>query len=177
MPSQNDPPAPPGFPNTYLQHTHQVHEEVSAWAEFCVAHALALLATSVVLLPFTIDHLGSIGPFRCSLLFGSLDMAADSPAAPPPPWTSDTFTSQPTSYQLYQDTLHYTPTTILPKANQQWQTALLNTCYGSTYHTHFPTQWAMQALTLNILIALITHSPTYSTTFQNNSMMHYNDAT
>ena len=62
-----------------------------------------------------------------------------------------------TSYQLYQDTLCYTPTMILPKANQQWQTASLNTCYSSTYHTHFPSQWAMQALTLNISIPLITY--------------------
>ena len=168
MPSQNDPPAPPGFPNTYLQHTHWVHE-VSAWAKFCVAHALALLATGMVLLPFTIDHLGGIGPFGCSLLFRSSDMAAVSPTAPLPPWTSDTFTSQPTSYQLYQDTLRYTPTTILPKANQQWQTASPNTHYGSTYHTHFPSQWAMQALTLNISITLITH-------LQHNIPKQLNDA-
>jgi hypothetical protein len=76
---------------------------------------------------------------------------------PPPPWTPDTFASQPASYQLYQDTLRYTPVAILPKANQQWLTALLNTRYGTTYHTHFPSQWATQALALNISIVLITH--------------------
>jgi hypothetical protein len=85
-------------------------------------------------------------------------MAAITPAMPLPPWTPDTFASQPASYQLYQDTLCYTPAAILPKANQQWLTASPNTHYSTTYHTHFPSQWAMQALTLNILmIALITH--------------------
>ena len=30
-------------------------------------------------------------------------------------------------------------------------------CFGSTYHTHMPSQWGSQALGLNISLALATH--------------------
>jgi hypothetical protein len=45
---------------------------------------------------------------------------------------------------------------LADKATQVWRTIRPSTRFGSTHHTHTPTQWALQALSLNISHALAT---------------------
>jgi hypothetical protein len=45
---------------------------------------------------------------------------------------------------------------LADKATQAWRTIRPSTRFGSTHHTHTPTQWALQALSLNISHALAT---------------------
>jgi hypothetical protein len=45
---------------------------------------------------------------------------------------------------------------LADKATQAWHTIRPSARFGSTHHTYTPTQWALQALSLNISYALAT---------------------
>ena len=135
-------------------HTNGAH------GKFSVPHAQLLLDHGIYLLPFTADHLGGLGPFAHHFLFG-LD-SSPPPPFPPPPWTQPTnFPSNPAAFRVFSHALHHAPSHLLPRADSAWRSSQPpNTpppCFGSTYHTHMPSQWASQALGLNLSLALATH--------------------
>ena len=160
-------PAPSGFPNANSTSTPWVHEE-SASRKFCVTHAPALLAHGISILPFTIDHLSGLRSFASAFLYGTSPSCKIQPAEPPPNWTPNTsqFKSNPAAYQLYTALHTHTPTAILPNANKNWSTATNSARYGSTYHTHTPSQWGTQALTLNLSISIADHIKTHMSLHQ-----------
>jgi hypothetical protein len=73
--------------------THNVHDD-SAKQMFNVPHAYALVTHNIILLPITIDHHGGLGPFATSFFFGQNNPTI-TVAAPPPSWSSQTFTHNP----------------------------------------------------------------------------------
>jgi hypothetical protein len=80
------------------------------------------------------------------------------PVASLPTFTANSFRSNPDGYDLFHDSTKHSPTAILPKASHYWhQSTHQPARYGSTYHTHTPTQWATQALALNLSKALALH--------------------
>jgi hypothetical protein len=66
--------------------THKIHDE-SVGQKFIVPQAYALHTHNIILLPFTIDHLGRLGPFATTFLFGDLTSAIIPAAGPLPIWT------------------------------------------------------------------------------------------
>ena len=136
---------------------HNADHEDSARAKIEVPHAKALLTHGVTILPFTIDHLGGLGSFACSFLVGTSTATALQPAEKAPPWTENDFRGNLPAFYLYQQIDAMAPTALFPKADKTWRTATNAARYGSTYHTQFPSQWAMQALALNTSIALAKH--------------------
>jgi hypothetical protein len=145
-------PVPPA-----LNPLFQVHED-SAKRKFNVPHAYHISHQNIILTPFTIDHLGGLGHFATKLLFGT--QTPSNP--PPPPWTIDTFRSNPEAHTLFQTSLYQTPSGILPRATHHWtHGAHEPTRFGTTYHTFTPTQWATQVLALNLSKALSHHLITH----------------
>ena len=104
-----------------------------------------------------------LGPFASAFLYGTSLSSKIQPAEPPPNWTPNTnqFKSNPAAYQLYTALHTHTLTAIFPNANKNWSTATNSTGYSSTYHTHTPSQWGTQALTLNISIGIADHIKTH----------------
>ena len=87
------------------------HQE-SARSKFCRDNdtAVHLLQNGIYLLPFTIDHLGSLGSFAHSILFHPDDLPHPFSSAVPPAWTDDHFgrnpsrsKKHPASFALYQN--------------------------------------------------------------------------
>jgi hypothetical protein len=142
--------------------TNKVHDE-SARQKFNVPHAYALLTHNIILLPFTIDHLGGLGSFATNFLFGEPTTAIIPTASSPPKWTPQSFPRNPDAYLLYLRTLEKCPTNILHSANHNWNMgAQVKRPFGSTYHTATPSAWAIQTLGLNLVKALAHHC--YNTT-------------
>jgi hypothetical protein len=139
--------------------THQVHDD-SAKLKFNVPHAHHLRYQGISLLPFMIDHLGGLGYQATDFLFGSQSQI---PAASlPPEWTTSTFRTNPEAYALFQDSLDTIPSGILPSATHHWQLGYPKPPrFGRTYHTYTPTQWATQALALNLTKTLSQHIITH----------------
>jgi hypothetical protein len=120
-----------------------------------VPHARALLTHGIILLPFTINHLSSTGHFGWSLFFDSNSSVP--PVAPKLQWTLASFPSQHAfAYKLFKQ-LNHLPTSLLAWANKTWCIASTDSRYGTSYHTHYPSQWATQALALNLSKTLIKH--------------------
>ena len=110
----------------------------------------AITDSRAVLIPFTIDHLGGLGPLALSFLF---DKDA-SPLPFPPPLQPDTlaFNNQASS-TAYLNALT-SPVALASKASSAWKQLHPTSRFGTTHHTHTPSQWALQALSLNISLAL-----------------------
>ena len=87
--TQTSLPAPSGFPNANSTSTPLFHKE-SALRKICIAHAQALLAHGVSILHFTINHLGGLGSFASTFLYGTPLSCKIQPAEPPPNWTPNT---------------------------------------------------------------------------------------
>jgi hypothetical protein len=137
--------------------THKVHDD-SARQKFNVPHAYALHAHNIILLPFTIDHLGGLGPFATTFLFGNLHNAIIPAAGPLPTWTPQSFPKNPDAYLLYRRTIENCPSNLLSLASHNWNLgAQVTRPFGSTYHTATPTSWALQTLGLNMVKALAHH--------------------
>jgi hypothetical protein len=138
--------------------THQVHD-FSARQKYNVPHAHLLLTHNIILLPFTIDHLGGLGFQATQFLFGT-----DVPAASQPPqWNTTSFRTNPAALDLFHHGDKHTPRAILSKASHQWNLeSPERQKFGRTYHTFTPTQWATQALSLNLCKALTHHLITHS---------------
>jgi hypothetical protein len=103
-------------------------------------------ANHIALIPFTVDHLGGLGPFAAALLFAP----RDSPLSPVPltPITAYNFTHAPavTAHNVaLASSLH-----VAHHANREWAINHPTTRFGQTYHTMTPQQWTMQSLSLNI---------------------------
>jgi hypothetical protein len=103
------------------------------------------------LLPFTVDHLGGLGPLFIPLVFHP----SRSPITQAPPITAPmlNFTNDQ-SLLAYQCAENNTNLHIADQATREWKIDPPMIPFGSTHHTFTPTQWAMQALSLNISHAL-----------------------
>ena len=110
----------------------------------------AITDSRAVLIPFTVDHLGGLGPLALSFLF---DKDA-SPLPFPPPLQHDTlaFNNQASS-TAYLNAIT-SPVALASKASSAWKQLHPTSRFGTTHHTHTPSQWALQALSLNISLAL-----------------------
>jgi hypothetical protein len=137
--------------------TNKVHDE-SARQKFNVPHAYALLTHNIILLPFTLDHLGGLGSFATTFLFGDPTTAIIPTASSIPKWTPQSFFRNPDAYLLYLRTIERCPKNILHSANHNWNMgAQTRRPFGSTYHTATPSSWAIQTLGLNLVKALAHH--------------------
>ena len=105
------------------------------------------------LLPFTVDHFGGLGPLSIPLLFHP----KRSPILPAPPLQPEmlNFTNEHSQIALSRS-IHNTNLHLADRATTTWKTVHPQLPFGSTHHTFTPTQWAMQALSLNISHALAT---------------------
>ena len=112
---------------------------------------------NTAILPFTIDHLGGLGPYAHSLLYGSKQH--HSCPTPPPPTAPISF-DHPQIQQLYNRTSALDPAFLL-SASHSWSHMQRNqasyTRFGTTYRTATPLQWGLQMLALNFSAALATH--------------------
>lgn len=134
----------------------KAHEN-SAKLKFNVSHANHLLFHDILLLPFTIDHLGGIGPHAHKFLYGTV------PPISFPEWSSTTFPTNPAARQLAQTVDKYMPQKIFQRATHAWtQGQQHQQPFGSSYHTRTPTNWATQALALNVTLALAKHLQLHS---------------
>ena len=125
--------------------------------KICVPYAKAFLIHGVTVLPFTVDHLGGLGSFASSFLFGSSATATIQPAEKAPLWTLQDFRFDQVAFSLYQQIDKIAPKALFPRADKTWRAATNSARYGSSYHTQFPSQWALQALALNISVGLAEH--------------------
>ena len=104
--------------------------------------AHALLSEGILLLPFTIDPFGGLGPSAHKFLFGK---------TPKPPFTLCLTGRRPAPHtRLLYAQLQAAPTALLTKA-----TKAANLPADPTTYT--PAKWAHQALGLNLSIALAKH--------------------
>jgi hypothetical protein len=107
--------------------------------------------SQATLLPFTVDHLGGLGPLSIPFLFHP----KRSPITHAPPITADMLSlSNDQSLYTFDRAVDSTNLHIADKATQIWKINHPKTPFGNTHHTFTPTQWAMQALSLNISHAL-----------------------
>jgi hypothetical protein len=135
--------------------THQVHDD-STKLKYNIPHAHHLRHQAIAILPFTIDHLGGLGYQATTFLFG--DQPQIPSAGQPPNWLPSHFRNNPEAYALYEDSTNIIPSGILPTATHNWQLGSPKSSrFGRTYHTYTPTQWATQALALNLTKALSHH--------------------
>ena len=115
-----------------------------------------LNANHITLLPFTIDHLGGLGHFTHSFLFGP-HPPTQFPTIPKPPWTHPNHFPHTPAFFAYQRALH-APPSLLPSASRAWKNQTRNTHrFGSSRSTTSPSHWAIQTLSLNISLALTSH--------------------
>ena len=145
-----------------IQLAHSVHHK-AARDKFCSSQprVKAINDHNLVLVPFTVDHLGGFGYFAHRLLFSPKKPLPLSPPPPPkPPWPDDRFGGtdartkpKPDSFQAYQTALR-APIGLIDRANDNWDSS---TRFGSSYHQHTPAQWALQHLALNVSSALVQH--------------------
>jgi hypothetical protein len=113
----------------------------------------AINRENITLLPFTVDHLGGIGFFSHSFLFGK---DPPFPKPPPPNFTVDNLPHLE-AFSAYQ-ALVQGPSGFLYKANKAWEDSQYRRLrFGATYHTSSPQQWALQCLALNISTSLANH--------------------
>jgi hypothetical protein len=134
-----------------------VHDD-SARQKYNVPHAHQLLTHNITLLPFTIDHLGGLGYQATQFLFGS----TLPPASLKPQWEPQSFRSNPDAFTLYQHSSQQMPNAIFSTATHKWNIGSpQHQRFGRTYHTFTPTQWATQALALNLCKALSHHLLTH----------------
>jgi len=102
---------------------------------------------NMILLPFTVDHLGAIGPLASRFLFGT----KPPPQSKPP---SFTFPGAQTAYETTTGPSGLTG--LFPRADAAWKEATPY-WFADTYHTMFPSQWAVKTLGLNIIHHLANH--------------------
>lgn len=108
-----------------------------------------LVNQNILFIPFSVDHLGGLGPLAHRLLFGPNDTKA-------PPWSYVT-SSNPDLRSIRLKNRAYgehAALSLLPRADAAWEANNPNKRYGRSYHTQTPSQWATQFLGLNITFAL-----------------------
>ena len=122
-----------------------------------VALMQELSANNTAIIPFSIDHLGGIGTFAHSLLFGKKHHHAT--PTPPPPLSPIRFEHPDIQASFHRSA--QLDIAFFLTANATW-TNLNRTLpspirYGTTYRTATPLQWAFQNLALNFSFALSHH--------------------
>jgi hypothetical protein len=110
-----------------------------------------LVTTGIQLLPFSLDHLGGIGPLGQRFL-GLL------PDPPPPPAFPPSFHQDPAASSLFTRVSGpLGATALLPRADSVWRARHGTQYFGTSYHSTLPSQWARQTLGLNATLALSAH--------------------
>ena len=116
---------------------------------------LSLNNTAVI--PFTVDHLGGLGTFAHSLLFGK----RHHPSTPTPPLPLPPLQFDHPQIQAAYNRSSSLDIAFLLSANTSWsninRNLSRNTRFGTTYRTATPLQWALQNLALNFSFALANH--------------------
>jgi len=106
----------------------------------------------LLLCPFTMDHLGGLGPFAHKLLFST--------KAPPWPGPPPEFDITKNLAHTHGDTAlersRLAPHGIISRASANWSSAREST-YGTTHHDSTPMRWAVNTLSLKIISALSAH--------------------
>jgi len=117
----------------------------------------ALVQQHILLVPFTVDHLGALGPLAKRFLYG------DTPPdyLKPPKFT---FESAKQAHDLAHGPAGLDG--IVPTANTKWKHRT-TTWFAPTYHTILPGQWATKTLGLNIITHLADHFFDATATIQN----------
>ena len=116
-----------------------------------------LNANDITLLPFTLDHLGGLGHFTHTFLFGTHPPPPFSPPPPKPPLSSPQDFPHSPAFFAFQRALH-APNNLLARASRQWRTQTKNTHLpGHARTTNSPSHWALQSLALHISLSLTTH--------------------
>lgn len=112
----------------------------------------AINTSHATLLPYTVDDLGGLGPLSIPFLFHP----TRSPITHAPPITAAEMLhfTNPESLLCFHRTLNSTNLHIADHATRIWKVSQPITPFGNTHHSFTPTQWAMQALSLNISHAL-----------------------
>ena len=125
-PHSRDPLPDPADHNALALAASRPHQE-SARAKFCRDDDTAshLLSNGIYLLPFTVDHLGSLGSFAHNLLFHPDDNPHPFSSALPPTWEDPHFgrnsarsKSHPAAFSLYRELSHL-PRNITAKATSR----------------------------------------------------------
>jgi hypothetical protein len=109
-----------------------------------------LVNQQILLLPFTVDHLGGIGTLGYRLLFGH-----DPHKAPQPTTTKPSNRHSLLLYNAAYGTL--APTDLLRRADENWTRSHPYSRFGPSYHTSLPSHWAQQLLGLNLTTTLHNH--------------------
>lgn len=108
----------------------------------------ALNDSNVVLIPFTVDPHGGLGPFANRLYFGLR------PRPAPPPLRFESQTSQ-IAYNNARSAS--SPIALLPKADASWLHSSSHIPFGPTYHSWHASTWSRQILGANINYAFASH--------------------
>jgi hypothetical protein len=110
----------------------------------------ALNTHHIALIPFTVDHLGGLGPFTITLLF---DLKT-SPLTLPPPTPLSAYNFNHPLAETAHDTALASSLHVASHADREWSKTHPHASFGQTHHTMTPQQWALQSLSLNISHAL-----------------------
>jgi hypothetical protein len=139
----------PYIPTILRTHLASIREKLqgrTTTASSAEAVIQALNTNHIALIPFTVDHLGGLGPFAIALLFDP----HDSPLTAPPPTPITAYNFKHPSAHTAHDTALASPLHVASHANREWAKTHPQTSFGQTHHTMTPKQWAFQALSLNI---------------------------
>ena len=168
-PQQPTPTLDPSDHQQLTAHASRTHQE-SARAKYCRDPETAkhLLHNGVYLLPFTVDHLGSLGSFAETLLFSSDNNPHPFSTAHPPDWQDPHFgrnasrsLSHPAAFALYQH-LRHAPSKIISTANKDITTF----CYPAA-NVYSLGHFAKLSLSHAIVSSLATHANTHMATIRN----------
>ena len=109
-----------------------------------------LVNQNIILLPFTVDHLGGLGTCGHRFYFGPDPHKAPDPTLSPPRDRNGAL--------LYARAYGpHAPTDLFRRADENWTRLHPFTRYGRSYHTSLPSHWAQQFLGLNLTVLLTTH--------------------
>ena len=136
---------------------HQKHERkkfggrsASAGASRALGEQVtaALNNSSAILLPFTIDPHGGIGPLASRFLLG---------AAPDPPPAPLTFRRRAPRQARSSAASASSPSAALLRADKSWRQNSAHLPFGATRHAWLPSTWARQILGASISAAFSEH--------------------
>jgi hypothetical protein len=125
-----------------ISHTHGVHNPT---------YFQAMLANNIMLLPFTVDPFGGIGPQAHLFLYGKTTNEPTKPPDPPP--TNWRNTLQPHAAAIY-DQLQSAPQGLFPTATKHYKPPPAPNTATPAISPH---RWAHQCLALNLSTFIAQH--------------------
>jgi hypothetical protein len=128
----------------------------------CVRHQ------HTALIPFTVDHLGGIGPFAAHFLFHP----SHSPLTAPPPTPLAAYKFVRQSACIAHDVALRSSLHLAHHADLHWSQSRPGVRFGRTFHTMTPQQWCFQSLSLNIAQGLGTYLQTALSTLSAKTSTH-----